>query len=86
MAEVRALHKGIEVPERKTPDDIIDLIDHLRALAEGDVITALAIAYVINGEPEHDSGYESGEGYQLSGAVHSLALALDYELTFDEEE
>lgn len=86
MAEVRPLRKDIEVPERKTPDHITELIDELRGLAESGVLSAIAVVYVVDGQPDHNYGYEAGEAYQLSGAVHSMALALDHELTFSDED
>lgn len=82
MAELRVLHT--QRAERKTPQDIIEMIDDLRAQAELGVITAIAATWILDGEVQSNYGHEAGEGMHLNGAVQSLALEVNHDMTFED--
>jgi len=70
--------------ERKTPQHILDMLDAIRAEAEAGVISAIAATWIVDGDVVSNFGYEAGSGMALNGAVHSLALEVNHDMTFED--
>lgn len=85
MADVKPLRADIAVPERKTPEHLIEFLDELRAEAEAGVLTALAVARVVDGEVMCQYAHESGDGMTLIGAVQILGAQITHAFAFDDE-